>query len=229
MTLWGKGAMDILVNGQRDLVSVDPGSGLQDTLHQLRDWVRGEGLAILQVTLDGEAVTVDLDAGRASETVDAYQSLNLQVGRPADLAVSVLEGLRQMLPKLETSMREAAGAFGRGKPDFALARFPQILEAWEAVLGSVGQVCALCSVPMDAVSRVVTPERQASLKDAVLRTKQAFDDADFVSLADLLEYELAPMTGDWAGILGELQALVRATCGAGDDEDFDEDELDDEV
>ncbi len=230
--------MDVYVNGQPDLVSVDPGSGLQETLHQLRDWVVKEGLVVVTLRLDGVAVTVDLPAGRRQENVDAYRKLELQVAPPRDMAVGVLDNLRQMLPRLSSAMQESAGAFSRGKPEAALRRFPEIMEGWELVLGAVTQVATLCKLSPQAVAKVVPAEAQQDLEDAVRQAKRAMEDADFVALGDVLEYELAPMTNRWERILGEYGALVRATAPkrkdeeeegapAGDEEELEDEDLDD--
>ncbi|MBI4574727.1 MAG: hypothetical protein HY722_00520 [Planctomycetes bacterium] len=210
--------MEILINGNPELVSADPGTPVVRIVEQLRRWLRDQGLVVSQAELDGGAVDLERLDGLGGSLVDAYRRLTITAAAPERLALEVIRGLVEMLARLADNMRQAARMVQEGRVAQGLERFRGGIEGWSVLQDSLARVGRLLGLDLGGFQGPSGPlgARMAHLGGILARTQEAIQHADAVAMGDLLEYELVPLAEEWSKTLGFLHDHV-VSCIAPDE------------
>jgi hypothetical protein len=190
--------MKILVNGNADLLSGDPGVSLETLIQQIQAWAMAEGAAVLSITVDGHAAS-DLDCSR---DVGEFQEMALAVRPVGDLVQETLTELSSLMPSLRAASLAAAEGFQQGDNASGLKKMEDVLTIWTAVSDAMRSLGPL--VPDDRAQGLDIPEEVDKLALHLETIKSSFSQGDVVGLADLLEYEAEDRIVAWERILGTL-------------------------
>jgi hypothetical protein len=190
--------MKILVNGNADLLSGDPGVSLGTLIQQIQAWAAAEGVAVLSVTVDGQSAS-ELDLAR---DVGEFSDMALAVQPVGDLVQQTLGELSSLMPNLREASVEAAEGFQQGDNASGLKKMEQVLTIWTAVSDAMRSLGPLISD--ERSSGLDIPGEVDKLVAHLETIKTSFSQGDVVGLADLLEYEAEDRIAAWETILGTL-------------------------
>ena len=198
--------MQIFVDDIPDLASADPGSRLGPLLAQIRQWLNGEGLAVREWVLDGEALTSARQAELSDRPVDAFGRLDVRTSDRFELSLDLISGAQRALAALAKKHVRTAGLFQEGREAEALLALRECIDDWNGLMERTGASSAICGVPLSETAR----SRLRELAGVLAQVDGAFRQGDALRLADLVEHDLRPRLADWETLLdGQIEA-VRA-------------------
>jgi len=130
-------------------------------------------------------------------------SLEIELANLKDLVATNLSNALGYLEKLIPGFQQASDLFRMGNEQEANKFYIQILDGMDwfsevvnIVMGSKGK---------GSESEAILSERQANLTDLMSQMLEANKNQDWVLLADILEYEIAPFYKEWQDILKKLK------------------------
>jgi hypothetical protein len=146
-------------------------------------------------------------------------------GQPEDLSqaegtdfklehvAEVLNDGRNFLAELNLFLLSNAGLFRRGQEFQAKESFVQSVEGLEFFVAFIDQMASISRLDL-----AVTTYEGKSIREAFNDLNQIFmeiiaaqEKSDWVLLADLVEYELAPQLQRWDGIIAMFGSAIAAT------------------
>lgn len=190
-------------------------SGIQtagELAQKVRDQLASDGRVLAGMTLDGLAVNLSETDGWAERTLAEPGQLVLRSEDSRDMCARVLREAADHLTRVAQAHLEMADVLRRGD----LPQGSQMLGQWLPLWGVVQE--ALCKVAAllgwDIASTQVGSETVQVVIDALPPVLEQIRDSlqrqDFVSVADLLEYELAPLAGRWEGVCTQLAGRLQS-------------------
>lgn len=202
--------MQILINGQADLVSADPGARFGQVVEEVRQWLLSNSIAILEMRLDGEVLDSIRQADISLQTTEDFETLEIDVVEIAVLAQEVLSSIYQHLPLISQRLIDITARIQGGQTSEAFTLLDDVLEAWGLVLGAIDNLRRLYSVAEVSIAEIdrILAGKEERLRTLLEEIRDAFEDRDLVTVGDCLEYELSPMVADWVEVVDALQAVL---------------------
>ena len=173
---------------------------------QVADQLSRGGRALTRITLDGDRISLADGEGWADRPLAGPGRLVMVSEDPKQMSARVLSESAEHLSQLGHAQLEVADSLRQGKLDRGSQVLAEWLPIWASMQEAVSKVAALLGWDLDEV-RVGTDTAQAvigQLKPLLEQVRSALAEQDFVSVADLLEYELAPLADRWAGMFTSL-------------------------
>ncbi|HMQ16248.1 MAG TPA: hypothetical protein PKC49_09765 [Phycisphaerae bacterium] len=197
--------MIVTMDGDRLPLALAP----QMTLRALVDAAAAE-LAperlIVAVARDGENLVSTALEQALLEPLSQAAQVDLCTSDRAELAGAALRETASRLERVGQEQAEVAAAINTGQTDEALRRFAPFLATWQAAQETIQQCCEV--LRSDLTQRSIEGrslrEHLSDLAGKLRELRQALTAGDMVLLADLLEYELAPLCQRWRGLLAAL-------------------------
>lgn len=191
--------MKILVNNEE--IDLAEGSTPLEKISDLLAALKEKNLVILETWVNEVKTEEDL---LELVKLNNVEQVALVVATPAQVVFDALETAITYLPVLKEGLLETAGLFQEGRDGEGIAKY---LEA----LSGMGWLCHVLA-GVDSCAAVEENLRGAFKKDhqnyeQILRDlTQAWENRDYVLIADLMEYELAPFV---EGLLPLVQSAIE--------------------
>ncbi len=203
--------MEIRINGDPELIGPGDCASMGQLLEQLRGFLSDNQLAITRLSLDGEELSGEREAGLVGEPPDVYQSLDVRAVGVHGLALSILEGAREVLPSIEDNFVKVASGLIAGRPREALGLLAQGMDACASVIRSFEDMRKLFTLDLGAIQLgdESLAQKTTRMHDFLLDVAEAIRIQDLVTVSDLLEYELTPLIETWGEATFVLEALIR--------------------
>ncbi len=147
-------------------------------------------------------------AGQPEELLHA-EGIDLKL----EPVVAVLKDGRNYLAELSLFLLSNAGLFRRGQEYQAKEAFVESVEGLEFFVSFIDQMAVVSGLDL-AVTIFEGKSIQASLEELnqiFLEMVASQEKSDWVLLADLIEYELAPQLKRWDGIIAMLGSVIIDT------------------
>ncbi|MEM1355864.1 MAG: hypothetical protein AAGC44_11940 [Planctomycetota bacterium] len=200
--------MPVLIDDQNVPLT---GRNLRELLASAREHLAESGRVVVEVKLDGQAVTGDaLD----SETPTPEQAeVRVYTAEPGDLAAGVLEQVREQLQAASGMQEEAADLLQQDEANQALDLIRGSVDGWLQSQQAVAQTAELMHLDLSRVE--VTGEddtvvqRMQELIQRLVELKELIQANDFVSLADALAYEWPQVTENWDQAIASIIKVIE--------------------
>ena len=160
------------------------------------------GSYIRRIWLDQKEFPAD-DYETLQKKTSDINSLEIELANLKDLVATNLSNALGYLENLIPGFQQASGLFRMGNEQEANKFYIQILDGMDwfsevvnIVMGSQGQ---------GSDSEVILSERQDKLTGLMSQMLEANKNQDWILLADILEYEMAPFYKEWQDILKKLK------------------------
>lgn len=199
--------MLVTINEQNLPVDFSHVHNLEDLIAEINARFIPSGQQLFQVHVNGEFFSERYPRESRYMEIGEISRLEVKTVSDADMAQFILhEAVRQGETVLQ-AIKHSASLFRVGSDEEANHYFAQVLEALRWLLQTG-----------EGASQVLHPDRAAAgnthnvpvarylnqLKDLLAEMQEIAEEEDYVMLADLLEYELAPMVQEWQKILQGL-------------------------
>ncbi|NOT00425.1 MAG: hypothetical protein HOP29_07330 [Phycisphaerales bacterium] len=198
--------MELYVDGILRPCRVDGDATLHDALETVRRENAEGNRAIIGLTCDGRDVLGDSLHGLLDEPAESFGRIDVRTGSPGKLVAHALNDARETLEAADRDRQELVRLLGTGRQGDAvimlgscLGRWWQTNEAISKSLGLLGVIGEGTEGAWEQLADALEPvtARLTDIRDAVKAQ-------DYVSLADILEYEFAEVTQAWRGVIDRM-------------------------
>jgi hypothetical protein len=185
------------------------------TLEELSESIRGGAVPrnrlVVSIQGDGrDLLAQDLDEALRRPAIE-YDRLDFLTEATSTVAVEALETAEQMFAESAAGRSQTANLFTQGHIDEALQLLGPCIGTWQRAFDAVAQVLTLTGLELDVVESdgVRLTEMVQAWTDQLRQIKEAFENKDFVLIADLLEYEFGPTTDRWSGYISCISETIQ--------------------
>ncbi|MGE4157653.1 MAG: hypothetical protein AB7F75_00995 [Planctomycetota bacterium] len=204
--------MEIRVNGaQTSLLSLE-GETLGGLFERLNAHFDSEKSSVVGMSLDGKPVDLAGQEGLWDSSCSSYSLLEIEVVPHAELSRRTLADLKELVTQCPGACIEAASNFQTGSPAEGLKRLDNIFQLWAVLFQSFSDAASFHQFRLAdvKVGGKVLPELLSGLSDLIRRLQEAVKSRDYVTVADLLEYEMVEVVPGWIQALDAVLALVAS-------------------
>ena len=191
--------MKISINGAETQEASFQGGTLGEVLHAILNSRKDS--YIRRIWLDGQEASSNTQDTLKTSTA-SVESLELELALLQDLVANNLTNAKEYLEKLVPGFQKAADLFRMGNEQEANKYYLQILEGidWFSQV-----LLTIVNAQVDIFKEQTLEERQKKLTEFMAQMLEANQNQDWVLVADLLEYEMAPFYKDWQEILSQIE------------------------
>lgn len=189
------------------------GSG---TVGQAYDASVGEvnrmGRTVLEVRLDGKLVASDERSTVFDRSVDEFEEMLLETVKTHDLVRAALTESRRHLTLCRDALRSSHTLLAASQQVKALKTLKPTLDVWMAVCEAVAKISILMGTNLtDPIVEDISVEgAQREVVEVLGRTREIFENKDWVGLSDLIEYEFLPLVTRWEKVCQALETQTTS-------------------
>lgn len=129
---------------------------------------------------------------------------------PAEKVVALLKKMSEYLNGFSSGVNEVADQFRMGSPEEANRILVQAIEGISAFIELLDTVRLVTDSELSDLSfeSKTLGEREQKLLEVTKKMQASQEEKDWVTVADLLEYELGPLMADWKEMIPMLENEV---------------------
>ena len=182
--------------------------GLQ-TIGQVLSHVQQGNRLVINLLIDGKAPDLGgLGAVRRSP-LDGH-TVYIETAEPRAIALNVLLDVEQQLDQNDPLRAQAVDLLQQNQPERALEKLHGWFHVWLTAQESVSKVSQLLRIDLDSLRAGGQP-LSAVLQQFASRLreiKSAIENRDFVTLGDILSYEMTETEDDWREVLAAIRGVI---------------------
>lgn len=187
-----------------------------DTLERLDQRFAGLGQVLTAVRFDGVDQPSFRDQGRAFDTLDGIRAIDIDAASPDDLLAATFSEARTAAATLAAAAGHIAAAFRGvdiGDARRELGELAQGLATLVAIAQTLSQATrvSLEAVECSGASGLAMIDQLTACADTLIGAQQR---DDWVTVADVIEYDLAPALREWPPLFDALQAGMSSPSAA---------------
>ncbi len=185
---------------------------LGEVMAQVRDRLSDAGAEriIVEVRLDGRTVPSD-ELGQHHDAPLNVEELQLITANPRELARQTMLDVAEALIGARQAQAHAAELLRDDEQGPALDHVRTALGVWSQVQESVLHSAQLLGLSLDSVEvdGRTAPELVTQLAELLHLVREQIESADWLGLADTLEYDLAEHAGQWVELIQTLSEQIK--------------------
>ena len=208
--------MEVILDGQSNYAVQGEPEDVFAVVASISDHLHEQGRVILSVKVDGQSIMpADMVQKLEGAATDEVRVIEVESAAIADLVNTCLKELAEVLPELPKACQAMSEVFQGEAPEAGFEPFQQLADIWHNVKSRELQVINALGLDEDvlAVDGAPLAQTQEELNGYLAEAAEALEAGDFVSLGDLLAYELAPRAEKEEQIVAMLQQHAREYAG----------------
>lgn len=205
-----KSKMKISIDGRSDIVYAESGHNLGEILRQISDLLGRNDRAITSASADGQPVSHSENAHLLEKSVNDFSLLEVETVNVRQQAAAALAEVRNHLPTLCKALIDVTKNIQSGDVLKGYKSLAACADLLNLIVRIIDEVRALLGIDLTQVKvdGNTVSEQLEQVRDVLKNAKTALDSNDIVTVADLMEYELAPRINRWDAILDKLLEAV---------------------
>lgn len=198
--------MEILINDAKSPIKTEDHQTLGEVFDQLNAYFTRREESVLAVLIDGNLMNPEQQKIISGESVGTYEKMELQVVETRLLPVYTLEEFKPLLTEVVPASEKIAIALQSGNTSEALKDVDSLLQVWAILFQSLTDSSKLLKFKLadiktgDSNVEALTQTLTSHLQEI----KEGLTNRDYVTVADILEYEIAPAAEKWLSVLDDL-------------------------
>ena len=203
--------MKVKVNDEEFEYDFNKYNTLGDILEELKSNRLGEKDFISEIIINGENIVEEKRSGLEDRPLSDITSLEINTDNPFDISLRVLSNMEDFMGHLINLIDESADKFRLADEAEANKQFISCVEGLQTFVGVVDKVKTLNKLDFNDITYESVPiaKRQAELLEVFNSLHNTQANKDWITVADLLEYELSPLVKDWKEILPIITAELK--------------------
>lgn len=202
--------MLVSIDGEEYPELLGEGQTLGKLLDQAKALTKDGGKMIVAIECDGQVLVPDEMNASLAENAEKYWQINFQTAVPGQLASEVLVGAKQTLAQINTETEKVAERLNQSQVKEAMDILGKICMWWNDVYRGVFNTLQLLRIDPESIELAngTAAIAMSKLLERLRDVKVSLENQDYVQLADLLAYELSPLSKDWQAIVDTLLAQL---------------------
>ncbi len=194
--------MKISIDGNTDILSADEGYSLDEIFRQITAFLATNGRHAVSAVVDGERLS-QTDTTLMKKPVDDFDLLEITTLDVRKQALSALAEVRLHLPGIVRKVIQVSEQIQSGDLVPGYKTLGGCADLLNVIIRVIEEVRSLVGIELNTLDLKgdSAMDRLEKVRDILKETKQALDSRDTVTVADLMEYELAPGIEGWDRIL----------------------------
>lgn len=179
------------------------------TVGQVLTHVQRPGRLVVNLLIDGRQPNLaDMAAVRRVPVLG--RTLYIETVVPREMALDVLDDVEEQLEQADEFKADAADLLGRNAIPKAMEKLGSCFTTWQAAQESAVKIGQLLKVDLASLTVAGRPAADvlAAFAGQLRQIKDHLVARDFVSLTDVLRYEMADTAELWTALLGELRRVA---------------------
>jgi hypothetical protein len=180
------------------------------TVGQVLSHVHKDNRLVVNLLIDGREPDLDHLPQVRQSPVNGH-TLFIETAEPREMALEVIAEVESQLREADRLKGEAVELLQKsGGAVKAMEKLSGCFSTWHNAQESVVKVARLLRIDLDEV-RVAGRSLSALIADftgQLRQVRQALEARDFVTLGDVLAYEMTETTTQWRGALGAVREVV---------------------
>jgi len=202
--------MKIIIDGYEDLVIPEENETLGQLLIQLEEWIRDNKRVIVQVKLEGKSLSEEDKKILFNRKVSEFKILELFTANPWQWAINSLEEIKVYLPEIARKMEKVSFLIQQGNCKNAFSLLERYIGLWDEINEALAKIEKIFA--LDYTKILLKKNASYEMKELMQfleEAKRAIKDNDLLTLADILEYELAPRIREEKKLVGEIIDMLK--------------------
>lgn len=185
--------------------------GLKTVGQVLAHLQRDVNRLVVHVLIDGHEPDLD-QLNQVRQAPLAGHTLYIETADPREMALEVLGAVEAQLDEADRLKSEAADLLQRNQTTKALERLSGCFTTWQHAQESVLKTAQLLRIDLAAIRVGERALRDVLLEFTTqLRTiRESLENRDYVSLGDVLVYEMTETCAQWRAALSAMRAAIDA-------------------
>ena len=191
--------MEIRIKGDKAALAPEEGETLGHLFMRIEDHCQNHGLTIVGCELDGTPADIARQRELSERPAGGFNLLVVDTVDNDNLAIETLTELKPLLEQLGPEAESTAAALQSGQTEGTNARIDSILQVWAVLFETILNSSRLYAFRLEDVTcgdRNLSVMTNA-LSELLKEIEEALGNRDTVTVADVLEYEIAPSVGPW--------------------------------
>ena len=180
------------------------------TVGQVLSHLQKDNRLVVNLLIDGREPDLDRLPAVRQSPINGH-TLFIETAEPREMALEVIAEVESQLREADRLKGEAVELLQKsGAGARAMEKLSGCFSTWHNAQESVVKVARLLRIDLDTVS--VGDQSISDLMDAfacqLRQVKQALEARDFVTLGDVLAYEMTETTTEWRGALDAIRDII---------------------
>ena len=180
------------------------------TVGQVLSHLQKDNRLVVNLLIDGREPDLDRLPAVRQSPVNGH-TLFIETAEPREMALEVIAEVESQLREADRLKGEAVELLQKsGAGARAMEKLSGCFSTWHNAQESVVKVARLLRIDLDEVR--VGDQSISDLMDGfacqLRQVKQALEARDFVSLGDVLAYEMTETTAEWRAALGAIRDII---------------------
>ena len=184
------------------------------TIGQVLSHLQRDNRLVVNLLIDGEEPDLDCLPQVRRAPVNAH-TLFIETAELRAMALEVIDEVESQLREADRLKGEAVDLLQRsGGAGKAMEKLSGCFSTWQNAQESVVKVARLLRLDLDGVSvdgRTLSALIQ-EFSGQLRQIRQALEHRDFVTLGDVLAYEMTETSTQWRGALGAVRDVIVEHC-----------------
>jgi hypothetical protein len=177
----------------------------------LENWAAQNNLIVLEVIVNSVPLDKNDEATLSKKIYSSKDDVHIKTQSPDAAALTAVREAKKQIPAFEKLVDEIITSHQKGEKEEGSAKFSRLLNS----IGDIVQLFKVLEnyIP-DKFEKILIRGKSIldinkEFLDSLQETKLAMEDQDFVTINDILEYEIKPkITEDYLNILEELEKII---------------------
>lgn len=200
--------MTIYVDHQQADIALDPGASVGEAAARLSQNLEPHGRLVTGVSIDGRPVPPEELEQVFTAPVADFQNIAFQTHTRSEVAADALHAAREAFDRTAEFLPQAVDHFGRAQPAQAMQILAACVQAWQQAYTGVLQALHLIGADFEHLEGPLGPAMETidRLRDHLVGIRDALEAGDYVTLTDLLQYEMPEVLASLVDLLDTLLA-----------------------
>jgi len=180
---------------------------VEDALRRVQSDLCPPGRMVIRLSCNGEDIRSDAMAATLRKPASSFERLDVFTDVKGALVAEAMIQAATSLEQTEAECGRVAELLTEGKIAEGVDTLGECIGAWQQIHEAVAK--SIQMLELDVEKTTFNDERLIEMisrpKEALLQIKDALRSQDHVLLADVLQYELNDVTGQWHAIIAELR------------------------
>jgi len=180
------------------------------TIGQVLAHLQQQDRFVVNVLIDGQEPDLN-ELGSIKQSLLNGHTLFIETAEPREMALEVLDAVEHQLDEADRLKSDAVEALQANQLFQAMQKLSGCFTTWQNAQESVKKVAELLRVDLSKVVINNTPfsEVLGTLGQELRSIKTALENRDYVSLCDILTYEMTETTNQWRGAMAAMRSVVE--------------------